>query len=697
MQMLLPIILSAFLRRYKTHLVFIAMLASAFVIPIAFTILLSSAQHGMDLQSCYITGDSDYRIGNANEDDLPSFSGMEEVEARYDGGYIYININKTMEDGQRTEVRNKILRMAAEVGNGRLLLDEVTFDTSAQEHFFAQWLFMIVILTALSMLVIQVAYSSHIGNFKYEIGLLMAIGASTKQIKRIYYAELLISAVLAYAIALTVSHVSMKVLFNRYLQVEDTDFYTWMVYKFDVSRIAMLFTILLGFITLLYALVIRKTISLTPVKLLSSTINDDKLRKYGSTFSFSSNSSLSMAKVLLRRSSRVYAHGLTIAVPVLALSIFVYNYAVTSTGAMTENTGFDASIRKNPESGGGGYFNLDSYSFDDAEIRLVEEMQSIIDISYDTIVVEGEYVVHAEAEAADGEKHAYPFISIEDDSYLITSIRMARSTLDGDAARLLGNQPRPGGAIPVAVNKNYLHMKTSVGDEFILYHRAPREKQYEADGGDHADFDGFITVKVALLLDLLYADDSLALYFSDDDFTSLIGSAEPNVMNIKLDKTADAGAFVSELRSRFPDTRIYGITNEREIILTKADTSTGAGIFVDGVLFIVFFFMLFSMYMIFTEYAIRQGSNVELLFLLGAEKDTIRKVYLLQTGAVLIFCLLLSFSTGLGATYAFFYGSGYHVVWDAKAALFYALAVLLAGAAFLMPVRLGIDRHLARL
>ena len=169
-------VIKSFKERILMHIGFIIMLTCAFILPFIFTIALDSASYGLQLQNEYITGGSDFYIENAQKDDLVHYNEINGITARYDEGKIFIDSVKKLDKESRRELSMLLFIETSNIGQDRLILIDTTFDTSVQERFFTQWIVIIIVLLTISMLIIQVAYATHIGNFKKDIGILKSIG-----------------------------------------------------------------------------------------------------------------------------------------------------------------------------------------------------------------------------------------------------------------------------------------------------------------------------------------------------------------------------------------------------------------------------------------------------------------------------------------------------------------------------------------
>lgn len=694
-------IIKSFFRRFHMHAGFIVMLSCAFVLPFIFTIVLDSANYGTYMQSIHITKGCDFRIENAKESDLVFYKDIKGIQVSFDSGTIFINANTKLDENNRDEFATLLFNKTMEVGNGRLSFINSTFDTSTQKKFAAQWVVVTVILIAISMLIIQVAYSTHVGNFKTEIGILEAIGASQKQIKKIFFAELSICFGIAVIMAFIFAYSGTFILFKFFLQIDTSETMSWIIFHIEPIHVISLLGILMLFMVAVFWIKFNKVIQSTTVSLLSSTMNDDRLKHYRSTFKKFQNPVRVLSRILLQRSNIVFLQTLTISIPIVIVTVFILNYSIIYMDTLNQKPEYDVVIHKYPDISSNENINFGS-GFSTEEIDYVKSMPEISNAEFEVDMMEGDYLIGISDETT-GDLQ-YPFITIDGDNYLLVKVH-ALSDLSHEYVELItGNKGDMDDEMHIAISKNYAFAKYAIGEEIYLYKRNSTDDNFDqVDENDnvvenaHNSFLEPIKLKVTNLLDTPYSEEAISIYFNDDDFNELTNGSSTNIIQIKLNYNVDDVSFSKKLSAYFNDPELYEITNVSEKVRIKSRTSIGVFILMEVVLGMISIFMLITLFLLLSEYIRRQTKNVETLFVLGASKQAIIKIYMRQATVIVTASLTVSVGIGMLLSTAFFYDSGYNLLATPFVLLSYAVVIGIVLLAFMLPVFLGLKKQLRKL
>lgn len=694
-------IIKSFRRRFQMHAGLIIMLSCAFVVPFMFAIILDSANYGTNLQRIDFTKGCDFRIENALESDLDFYDDITGLQMSYEDGTIYIKADQKLDANSRDEIASLLFIRTNEVGEGRLTFINPILDTSTQENFAKQWNFIIIILIGISMLVMQTVYIAHIGNFKSEIGILESIGASQKQIKKIFFAELIVCYTISVLISFSFAYVGTYILFKKFLQIDTIESMSWIIFHVEPMHILFLIVVMLLFLLFVFVFKFRSIIRNTPVMLMSSTINDDKLKHYKHTFKKFKNPVFVISKTLLQRSNNVFMLSLVIAIPIMIMSVFVLNYSIIYMNVLNQKTESDLIIKKYPDFSmtNGTYTNM---GFFEKDIEYVKNMPEISEINFKTDYIEGDFVIHTRNSV--NSELQYPFINIDEREFLLVKICAFSDLPKEYRETIFEYEEETKDGVYVAVNKNYAFTNFAVGDEIYLYKRDMTNGIVEHIHDDtcdietegNSDFDS-IKLTIGTLLDMPYHTEAIQIYFSDEYFNKITDGANPSVMQITLKQDGDDISFVKKLSKYFSDSNSYEITNLSEKTRIKSRTSIGIFLLMDIVLFTIFMFMLVTLFMLLSEYTRRQEKNINMLFIIGASKKNILKIYMSQVIVIAAVCLAVSMGIGMFLSIAFFQGTGYKLIVTNFVFLSYLVAIFIILTAYILPVYVNLKKQLRKL
>lgn len=563
------------------HIGFILILSCAFTLPFIFTFILDSARYSLALEVEAVSG---YRIYNAIDSDIPYFDKIDGIQASITNDTIVLEIDDLYYDD--VTLRELLLSTISEIDNDRLMLEISSYDTSTDDKFAAQWILVIIAFISISMLIIKVAYNAHIGNFKTEMGILESIGASLKQIKNIYYFELILSFIASIIISFIASYFSTYLLFKYFLQVESVAGGNMSLLVFHMNWGSLLFLIFIEFvfISFIFVFKFKQATRGTIVGLLAISINDVNIKHYNSTISSSSHPIKTVSNLLLKRSNKVFVYSLSIIVPTLTLLFFLFNYSLVYMDDLNKDSEYDVLIRKNPSYDNDGLV-FESFGFSKNEIDWVSRIENISDIELHTLLPEGEYVILPESTIA--QSNGYPFIEIGDSNYLSVSIHSISELIYNNNSDIMEIADADN-SIAVALNRNSKYTSYEIGDTLTLY---KRNLSRIIDGHEHEhehehdetiteeltvlDFTEIIDVSIVALIDMPYDENALALYFSDEQYDVFLDGRTPNIMGINLDSGSNDFTFITALKSFFDSPDEVSIQNEIENTRNRSRTSTG--------------------------------------------------------------------------------------------------------------------------
>lgn len=553
------------------------------------------------------------------------------------------------------------------------------------------------------MLIVQAAYNTHIGNFKADIGILESIGASQKQIKKIFFVELILCFAIADIMAFIFAYSGTFILFKYFLQIDTIETMSWIIFHVDLMHIIFLLGILLLFLFAVFMFKFQTVVQSTTVSLLSSTMNDDRLKHYKNTIKNFENPIRVLSRILLQRSNNVFVHSLIIAIPIAIFTIFTLNYSIIYMDTLNQKPEYDLVIQKYPDISSNEDIDFGS-GVSAEDIEYVKSMPGISNVEFKIDIMEGDYVIDVHDETTGDIQ--YPYITVDGRKYLLVKV-CAFSDLSREYVEsITGNEKEMDNKMHVAISKNYAFADYSIGTEINLYKRNIADDNFDHvnENQNEDEVDNLhnsliepIKLTVTTLLDTPYSEEAIAIYFNDHDFKEITNGSSTNIIQIKLNHNVDDVSFSKKLSTFFNDPQLYEIMNVSEKSRIKSRTSIGVFILMEAVLGMISIFMLITLFMLLSEYIRRQTNNVKALFILGASKQAIIKIYMRQASVIATACLIVSFGIGMLLSTAFFYDTGYRLIATPFVLLSYAVMISIVLLAFMFPVLLGLKKQLRKL
>jgi|GEM_PF-3218674 len=700
----------SFKKRLKMHVNIFIILMCAVILPLIFSIYRDSYLYGNKLNIVYQTQNAHYIIKNATEDYIPYFQNLSEFDIKFIDGNLYFTIKdeinaKLFIKGEylpkdiSQDYLSILYNIMISIPDESLLLGNLSGlyqgATNSINYSF-QLTFIITIFILISMLVIQAAYRIHIGNFTHEVGILMAIGATKKQITRIFAIELIVLFILAGISALIISGVLMALLFHFYLQTDaSTGNFSWVIFHIDSINTAIIFAILFVFLVGVFILSIRQFFKKMPIDLLSSSENNEKLKRYKKSIKSGKDSIITLAKTLLRRSNKSFIHCMIIVIPILVTSIFLFNYISLNIDVITKKTDYDIYINK---------YSLMDRIFDEEEVSFLNNMKGIEKIDFYKDI--NDYFLEINYEPG------YTFItqSFDDKMYMNFTVRTSDNIPSNLSIEInKGN---------IVLNKNHVLSKNyKIGDIIVVrtykFSNVPKNEiilNYDDHDDDneheHEISEGFSLIEhefieeigeplvftISGFIDDEWSESPFVLYFNESDYTILAGENEYTYVKIKASDNVNYEEFVEIINQKFNDKNKYSISDERRSQEIAENGAIGIYILIEFILIITFVFLVILLYVFLCEYIRGQSENIKLIYILGASKDDVYYTYMLQSLVVLLITIFISFTIGMNLSGLFFANTGYYLKVDFMMVLTYFIATAIVAISFLLPIHLELKK-----
>lgn len=312
----------SFKRRPLRHLSLLWVLMCAFMLPLVVSIYRDSMIYGYHLQKLDFSKGQAIHISGVEPEDVALLRGIDGLtEPYYENRWIYLNFaseeawNRYSETGDQVELSNLIKSRLSQ--NGR--------DTSGVDVYFYSYQDVKGIATDLlelsslkkmqilslalllfSGLIVQSAYRNHIAAFAPELRELAALGATKRQMIRMFLLELGILFPLAAAGAVGISYGVMRILYKQYLEQTTSSTLVWRVFHMDPKNTA----VQIGF----YLLVCLGALGFSLLK--------KPGRKQVKAFK---NSSSSLARLWTKRTRPPFVQCLLILVPLITVFVVLFN------------------------------------------------------------------------------------------------------------------------------------------------------------------------------------------------------------------------------------------------------------------------------------------------------------------------------------------------------------------------------------
>lgn len=490
-------------------------------------------------------------------------------------------------------------------------------------------------------------------------------------------------------------------LFKYFLQIDKVETMIWIIFHVDPVHIFLVLCFLLLFIFAVFCFKFQQIVQSTTVALLSSTVNDDRLKHYKNTHMNFKKPIRTLFQILIKRSSNVFVHSLIIAIPIVVFTVFILNYSIIYMDMLNQKSEYDLVIKKYPDVYSNDSTNLKS-EFSEEEIDYVKSIPEISNLELRFDIMEGDYVIEV-SDKSTGDIQ-YPYISIDGRKYLLAKMCPYSDLPQEHLETITSNEDEMDNNVHVAISKNHAFAKYSIGDKIYLYIRNNAVDNYNHIHEDvdevedvHNSLFEPIELTVTNLLEIPYSEEAVAIYFNDDVFKEITNVSDANIMQIKLNDNVDDIYFTQKISAFFNDPQLYEIANISEKVRIKSRTSIGVFILMEAILGMISIFMLITLLMLLSEYIRRQKNNIKMLFVLGASKHAIIRIYMYQASVVAIMCLIVSFGIGMLLSAAFFSGTGYKLIVTPFVLISYILTISIVMLAFMLPVFLGLKKQLQKL
>lgn len=248
-------LLRSFKRRPLRHFSLLWILMCAFLLPLVVSIYRDSMIYGHYLQTLDFSKGQAIHISGVQSEDMALLCGIDGLtEPYYEDRWIYLNFaseeawNRYSEIGSQAELSNLIKTRLAQNGREAAEIDvifyqyEDVYGIQDDPLLLSRWQQMRIlslVLLLFSGLIVQSAYRNHIAAFSPELQELAALGATRRQIIRMFLLELGILFPLAAGGAVGISYAVMRILYEQYLEQTMDSTIIWRVFHMNPKNTAV--------------------------------------------------------------------------------------------------------------------------------------------------------------------------------------------------------------------------------------------------------------------------------------------------------------------------------------------------------------------------------------------------------------------------------------------------------------------------
>lgn len=591
----------SFTRSPRRHAVLFAVLTCAFLLPLLISIYRDSNAWGTRQYLLARSAGETYHIGNATEADVPYFEGIRGLSAPvYRDGTIYLHIlsDEEWKNAESVTVFENEIRKRMEAScNEALLPTAFSYEyahgiSTDPSHLSGQRILLLVnmLVILLSVSVVHSAYQSHLKRFSADVGALRACGASRRQIRILFTAELAALFLLAAACAVLISIVSLKALFTAFLEIRH-DSLAWLIFHVEPMNILLHLAVFFAALGASLGMTLRRY-SRSPARaLLNDAENAPKVKRGRKHLRRRSSPAATLCGLWRSRTNRSLRSCLAVSVPVMAVFLLLFNIltvALQVTGAAEE---WGLRISRSAYDGEG-------FSAEDAAyISSLEGVKQTRPV-YEPLG----YVLLPES---------------PDEAWKTPRIRPYSG---------LGAAEQSLSRYEIAVSRK---AECGVGDVLRL---CRSEAYFDADGFAVQPAPEDVTaLTVAALTNAEPSKWALDIYVSDELYAEIIASEPATGVEIALTDPAMNAQVEAALRARFTGAE-YAITNRQSGADFLREMSSGVYLLLGYIFAALFLFILLILYVRLCDYIEGSRPLIRSLHRLGASKRTLYRSYIRQDG-----------------------------------------------------------------
>jgi ABC-type lipoprotein release transport system permease subunit len=489
---------------------------------------------------------------------------------------------------------------------------------------------LMVVFAGIGAISIYFAYSMFIDNRKKDIGTLIGLGMSKKQLNKLLFTELFIVYIISFFTALILSNIAMYIIIQNYLYVENKNL-VLIAYRFSFSRSSLL--LFISFLAMLSSFIIslEKISNISVIQTIQSEAVGKKIKRDTNIWDKSSAVKY-IGKANLIRNKKIFIICSILSVPVMIINIVFLNYM---------------NLLNTP----------------------IDEPDFIIDVNYIEIYNYSEIIL----ESVDYLKNIEGIKNIEFFSYnnnFLMEINELKLKFPASAVcdhGLGGLGYYHHASINVLEDQYFQNIENyNQKNHVILSENLDSSEYIEGDKlflNDHSKHDGNNNKKtftVAGFIDLPQTGVFLNIFVTSENFEQMTGyPAIPNAINIYTDNPVYTEQIRDEIFSIFDNENLFKILDNAKRTEDRAALEKGlmvAAFFLCAAIFVCVIVLLWSF---ISFYISNQKQQINTLRIIGATKKDIIKIAVNESLARGMINASIGFALGTYISHILIRANGY--------------------------------------
>ncbi len=627
-------------------------------------IFLDSVIYGSNLVGTEISKGYNIWIENSVEDNLSYFNNIPNIEIKYEDKIIYIKIFNAYEEDK---IQNSIFNIISE-NNLELTVKIFSHQINGKAIPY-EWILFFNILKISFMIIgtisIYFIYLLYIENKKKDLGILVSLGMSEKQLKKLLLIELFIIFIFSFIIALITSNILMYFLIQNYLFTENRNFILIM-YKFSVpSTILLFFISVLSLITAFF-ITIQKIIHIPVINSIQQNFINVNIRRNINIWNKSSSIKY-IAKANLTRNKKQFLICSIISILAICIITVLFNL-INLLNIPHEEADFSI---------GNNYFDI--YNNSNIILENIEKLKKVTGIkSINYIVYFNDFllenneaklsfptdITHIEHGSVE-----YHHISIR----VITDEQLETYKKDN----INNNIDNYKAENHILLSKNITYSKYDIGDEIFIYDNHEPLK----------------SLTIAGFIDVPQNGNFLNIYVTEENFERIVGKpAIPNEINIYVDNDANISTIRNNINNIFKDKNLFDIMDYIKIRQDRDVLYKGLLIIVKFLCSVLFLCAVILLWAFINFYISNQKLQNDILKLLGTTKKVIWNITIYEAFIKGIINSLAGLIIGTCISYIIIKISIYDLLINKQFFIAYGLITIITVSAHIYPSFLAIKR-----
>ena len=508
-----------------------------------------------------------------------------------------------------------------------------------------------VVFAVIGAISIYFVYSMFIENRKKDIGILISLGMSRKQLKKLLFAELFVIYIVSFIAALILSNILMLYIIRNFLSVNNENL-VLIAYRFSFSKTLLLFFISLASVVVSQLVFLEKISKLSIMQTIQNSFADKKIKRNVNVWNVSSAVKY-VSKANLMRNKKIFFISSILSVPALVVSVVFLNY-FNLLNTPLEEPDFTIGVDY------GQIYNHSEIILEN--ISLLENINEIKNIKFS-------YYYNNFVMKIDESKLKFPASIVPGDRateyYYRVSIQVLQdSFFEGIEDYNLENH--------VVLSENIASNKYVKGDSIFLRDNFLNDKEK--------------IFTIAGFVDMPQQGNFLNIFVTKENFEKITGQpAVPNAISVYAHDNADVAIIREELYSIFDDENLFKILDNIERREDRSSLEKGLIITASFLCAVIFICVIVLLWSFISFYTLNQKQQLNILLTIGANKNAIIKIAANESLAKGTINGCVGLAIGTYVSYIVVKMSGYNFLINAYMFGLYGLILTITIAAHFLP------------